>query len=109
MIEKEKKVSIAPKLNKQSSSIDQPPKGGIQAKSVKQFEQEQMRREQRTLLEDFQTLHQINESFGTSPTNTDGFDSPGNKTKKQLVPETKQIFQKFFEIKKQIEKEKLTE
>jgi hypothetical protein len=67
-----------------------------------------MLREQRTLLEDFQTLHQINESFG-SPTNTDGFDSPGSKTKKQLVPETKQIFQKFFEIKKQIEKEKLTE
>jgi len=105
----EEKASITPKANKQSSSVDQPPKGGIKAKSVQQFEQEQNQREQRILLEDFQTLHQIIESFGTPPSNTDGFDSPGNKTKKQLVPETKQIFQKFFEIKKQIEKEKLTE
>jgi hypothetical protein len=89
LVSQDEKASIAPKLNKHTSSIDTRPKGEIQAKSVKQFEQEQMLREQRTLLEDFQTLHQINESFGTSPTNTDGFESPANKTKKQLVPETK--------------------
>jgi hypothetical protein len=76
---------------------------------VKQFEQEQMLIEQKTLFEDFQTLHQINKSFGISPTNTDVFERTVNKTKKQFVPETKQTFQKFFEIKKQIENDKLTE
>ena len=56
-------------MNK-AKNIPTPVKGqGMQAQSVEQFEKKQEENEKRALLQGFQTLSQINASFGMAPTN----------------------------------------
>lgn len=61
--------SIKSSMNK-AKNIPTPVKGqGMQAQSVEQFEKKQEENEKRALLQGFQTLSQINASFGMAPTN----------------------------------------
>jgi len=97
-------------MNK-AKNIPTPVKGqGMQAQSVEQFEKNQEENEKRALLQGFQTLSQINASFGMAPTLNQP-DGGGNdaatdaRIKHQMVPQTKKTFEKFYEIKKSIEKQ----
>lgn len=82
----------------------------MQAQPVEQFGKNKEEKEKRALLQGFQTLSQINASFGMAPTlnQPDGGGSDAltdARIKHQMVPQTKKTFEKFYEIKKSIEKQ----
>ena len=77
---------------KKAKNIPTPVKGqGMQAQSVEQFEKNQEENEKRALLQGFQTLSQINASFGMAPSlnqpDGGGNDAaPDARIKQQMVP-----------------------